>query len=145
MGFGPRLGPTARKSWLRPGCPSSPKPKHGAEPLPQIRIAWKFRWIRQSRARSRKKETQESYYQRHAVFPDSKKKTLLLATRRLLPIKSPTSAVQWKWTVDFQNKIKWTKYEEKGNFRGWWVFYLGLGPAKENPGCAPAVPRPPQS
>ena len=41
------------------------------------------------------------------------------------------------------SKIKWTKSEEKGNFRGWWVLDLGLGPAKENPGCAPAVPRPP--
>ena len=38
MGFGPCLGPAARKSWLRPGCPSSPNPKRVVEPLPPKRI-----------------------------------------------------------------------------------------------------------
>ena len=44
-------------------------------------------------ARSRKRE---SYFQRHAVTPESKKETLLVATIRLLPVSFPTSAAKRK-------------------------------------------------
>ena len=43
------------------------------------------------------------------------------------------------------SKIKWTKSEEKRNFRGRWGLDLVSGPAEENPGYASVVPRPPQS
>ena len=164
VGLGSCLGPTAKRNrGCAPAVSLPPNPKHGAEPLPQIRIVYNFRWIRQSRARSRKgNHRNHTYYQRHAVLPDSKKKTLLVATRRIIPITSPTSAVKWKESgvpeqffiflfflhflfLDSFNisKIKWTKFEEKRNFRGRWVSDLGLGSAKKILGALLPSPVPP--
>ena len=78
-------------------------------------------------------------------------KRLLVATIRVFPISSPTIAVKGKrgrgpgpLLVIFSSflffpnipKIKWTKSEEKRNFRGRWV--LGLLSSR-----APTVPVPP--
>ena len=97
------------------------------------------------------------------------RKILLVATSGLPPISSPTSAVnslhilvKCRESGDQESlfaifysfsffifgpfdisKIKWTKFEEKRNFRGRWDLELVSGPDQEIPGYASAVPRSP--